>query len=72
MLFFIDTLITIWNFYSMVIPYFIQKEIFELLKDDVTYKFSPEQIHLANLLASNTFPEDFLFGVSVPGVVNGK
>lgn len=72
MLFSIDIIITILNFYSTIVIYFVRKQIFELTKENsVTYKFSPEQIYLANLLTSNTFPEDFLFGISVP-VVDGK
>lgn len=64
-------MVTILNFYGTMISYFTQESIFELSKEVVTYKFSPEQIYQANLLARNTFPEGFLFGVSVP-VVNGK
>lgn len=72
MLFTIDSFITVLNFYSTIVIYFVHQQIFELTREDsVTYKFSPEQIYLANILASNTFPEDFLFGISVP-IVDGK
>lgn len=70
MWFSIDT-VTILNFYGTIITYFIQESTLELSKEVVTYKFSPEQIYQANLLARNTFAEDFLFGVSVP-VVNDE
>lgn len=75
MLFSIDlnTFITILKFYGTIIIYFSQKHISYILpkEDSVTYKFSKEQIYLANILASNTFPEDFLFGISAP-VVDGE
>ncbi|EFN64606.1 Lactase-phlorizin hydrolase [Camponotus floridanus] len=48
-----------------------KESISELSKEIVTYKFSPEQIYQANLLARNTFAEDFLFGVSLP-IVNAN
>lgn len=70
MLFSIDlnTFITILNFYGTIIIYFSQKYISYILPKEasVTYKFPKEQIYLANILASDTFPEGFLFGISAP------
>ncbi|KAL6444138.1 hypothetical protein ACFW04_001817 [Cataglyphis niger] len=76
MLFSIDlnTFITILNFYGTIIIYFSQKYISYILskEDSVTYKFPKEQIYLANILASDTFPEGFLFGISAPIVDNER
>ncbi|XP_029659460.1 myrosinase 1-like isoform X2 [Formica exsecta] len=70
----LNTSIIYLKFYGTIIIYFTQKHISYILskEDSVTYKFSQEQIYLANLLARNTFPEDFLFGVSAPVVNNER
>lgn len=62
----LDEIITVLQICSAIIFHFTYKyTVNTLWKGNVvaTYKFPPAQIHLANLLASERFPEDFFFGI---------
>lgn len=76
MWFSVDTniFVSILEICNVIVFHYVYKyTIDKLWKKDtiVIYKFSQTQIHLANLLANNTFPEDFFFGMDA-SIVNGK